>query len=324
MRFAADVVRGIIYFRAHMRVHRDLDFLPEFQNPVLTIGTFDGVHTGHQKILQQLKEEAVRIKGETVLITFHPHPRAIVQPTKPVKLINTLEEKIELLSQQEIDHLIVVPFTSEFSSLTADEYVRDFLVAKFKPHTIIIGYDHRFGHDRAGDYKLLEKLAPVYNYLLKEIPEHIVDSIAVSSTRIREAITGGQMGAANDLLGYTFFFGGNIIEGNKLGRKLGYPTANLEVQKEKLIPGNGVYAVEAMYGGRKMKGMMNIGIRPTLTDGLFMIEVNLFDFDAEIYGEYLRVFVKKYMRPEMKFNGLDALKEQIGKDKVNVMSVLDS
>ena len=307
-----------------MRVHRNLDLLPSFRNPVLTIGTFDGVHTGHQKIIQQLKDEAARIKGETVLITFHPHPRVIVHPQKPVKLITTLDEKIQLLAEKGIDHLVVVPFTANFSSFTAEEYVRDFLVNRFKPNTIIIGYDHRFGHDRAGDYKLLERLASVYDYRLKEIPEHIIDSVAVSSTRIRDAIRDGKIEVANDLLGYTFFFGGNVIQGNKLGRKLGYPTANLQVEKEKLIPGNGVYAVEASYANVTFKGMMNIGIRPTLTDGLFMIEVNLFDFDRDIYGEYLKVFVRKYMRPEMKFEGLEPLREQIGKDKQNVLSVLNA
>jgi len=306
-----------------MRVHRELKQLPSFRDAVITIGTFDGVHSGHQKIIDQLKQEAAKIKGESVLITFDPHPRKVLDPSKPLKLITTLAEKIELLEKQGIDHLVIVPFTREFADLSAEAYIQDFLVNKFKPHTVIIGYDHKFGHDRMGDYHMMESFAVKLNFKLTEIPGHVVDSLTVSSTKIRQAIAKGDMDIANDLLGYTFFFQGNIIEGNKLGRKLGFPTANLQVKEtDKLIPGNGVYAVEATLRGKHYEGMMNIGIRPTLNDGLFMIEVNLFDFDEEVYGSELRVHVKKFMRPEIKFNGLDALKDQIAKDKINVLQVL--
>ena len=306
-----------------MQVHQQIEGLNAFSNAVVTIGTFDGVHTGHQRILDQLKAESKKINGESVLITFDPHPRKVLAPARPPKLINTLDEKIELLQKQGIDHLVIAPFTLQFAALTAEEYIQDFLVNKFHPHTVIIGYDHRFGHDRVGDYHMMESFATKLGFQLKEIPEHIVDSIIVSSTKIREAIKLGDIEIANDLLGYDFFFQGTIIEGNKLGRKLGFPTANLQIHNpDKLIPGHGVYAVTATLNGQDYEGMMNIGIRPTLTDGLFMIEVNLFNFDQEVYGKELRVHVKKFMRPEIKFNGLEALKQQIAKDKVDVLAAL--
>ncbi|HKP31705.1 MAG TPA: bifunctional riboflavin kinase/FAD synthetase [Chitinophagaceae bacterium] len=299
-----------------MQVHRNLESLPAFKNAVITIGTFDSVHTGHQQIISQLKQEAASIGGETIIITFHPHPKKVIGSSKPVKLITTLDEKIDLLEKQGIDHLVVVPFTTSFSQISAEAYIKDFLIGKFHPHTVIIGYDHKFGHDRRGDYHMMEDFAGKLNYDLKEIPEHIVDSLIVSSTKIREAISKGDMVTANDLLGYDFFFQGKVVEGNKLGRQLGYPTANIEIgDQEKIIPSNGVYAVRALHNGKKYDGMMNIGIRPTLTDGLFMIEVNMFDFDEEIYGDELRVYVKKYLREEIKFPDLDTLKDQIENDK---------
>jgi len=306
-----------------MEVHWLDGKLKDFRNATVTIGTFDGVHTGHQKIITQLKEEAAKISGESVMITFDPHPRKILDPSKPLKLITTLDEKIELLERQGIDHLVIVPFTRAFADISAEEYIRDFLVGKFHPHTVIIGYDHRFGHDRAGDYHLMESFAAKLHFQLREIPQHIVDSIIVSSTQIRKAIKDGDVQIANDLLGYEFFFEGVIVQGNKLGRQLGFPTANLEIRdKDKLIPGNGVYAVRATLEGKEYEGMMNIGVRPTLNDGLFMIEVNLFDYDQDAYGKQLKVHVKKFMRPEKKFNGLDALKEQIARDKIAVLEVL--
>jgi riboflavin kinase / FMN adenylyltransferase len=324
-----------------MNVHRDLDRLPLFKNAVITIGTFDGVHTGHQQIIRQLKSEAQKIDGETVIITFHPHPRKIIGSSSgELKLINTLEEKIELLSSEGIDHLVVVPFTEHFSQMTAEEYISDFLVARFTPHTIIIGYDHRFGKGRKGDYQLMEALCGEYNYELREIPVHVLNAISVCSTRIREAITNADIKTANELLGYTFFFEGTIVKGNQLGRTIGYATANLRVEnEEKLLPGNGVYAVNAQlidteseagkatvekFPHPTLKGMMNIGFRPTV-DGLTKtIEAHLFDFENDIYGKTLRVFVMQHLRSEQKFNGLDALKTQLGKDKENAIRLLNS
>ncbi|HEY5367782.1 MAG TPA: bifunctional riboflavin kinase/FAD synthetase [Hanamia sp.] len=315
-----------------MQVHRDINNLPSFKNAVITVGTFDGVHTGHLQIINQLKKEAQQNKGESVIITFSPHPRMVInakshQPT--IQLLNTLSEKIELLSLQQIDHLVIVPFTEDFSNISGEAYITDFLVAKFHPKTIITGYDHRFGKDRRGDYKLLEKFQDELNFTVKEIPEHVLHHISISSTKIREALTVGDISNANECLGYDYFFEGKVIDGNKLGRTLGYPTANLAIDnKNKLIPANGIYAVKVSIGKENESpdafvpesnhyGMMSIGIRPTIGDNKKMIEVNIFDFDADIYGRNLRVYVTHYLRQEEKFADLEALKKQIAIDEIN-------
>ena len=307
-----------------MQVHRDIDHLPAFRNAVITIGTFDGVHTGHRKIIETIREAAKAVKGETVIITFHPHPRKIVSSAiLGVRLITTLDERIRLLHECGVDHLVVVPFTEAFANQPAESYVRDFLVEKFRPRVVTIGYDHRFGKDRQGDYKLLENLAPVYGFELREIPQYVLDEITISSTKIREAILHADIQTANRYLGYEFFFSGEVIHGNKLGRELGYPTANLKMEnEEKIIPGDGIYAVYADLGEQSFKGMMSIGFRPTVDGKKRVIEVNLFDFDREIYGQTIRVRVKQYLRPEKKFENLRELTDQIGRDKVASLSVL--
>jgi len=355
---------GGLYLHLIMKVYRDINQLPSFRNAVITIGTFDGVHEGHRRIIGHLKQEAEKIDGETVIITFHPHPRKVVSSAiLGIRLINTLDEKIELLENTGIDHLAIVPFTEVFANQPAEDYIQNFLIEKFHPHTIIIGYDHRFGRDRQGDYRLLEKMAPVFNYVLKEIPKHVLDEIAISSTNIREAIIHSDIETANKLLGYDFFFEGVVIDGDKLGRKLGYPTANLKsIDDEKIVLGNGIYAVyvEIVNNKRQVaseeshsplttpsaadpvppsasavaqglpkarhhlrfKGMMSIGFRPTVDGKKRVVEVNIFDFDKEIYGQRIRVYVKKYLRPEIKFNSLDELIEQIGQDKIESLKVL--
>lgn len=309
-----------------MQVHYDIEQLPVFRNAIITIGTFDGVHMGHRQIIDKLKTEAKSQNGETVIITFHPHPRKVVSSAiLGIRLINTLTERIDLLAQLGIDHLVVVPFTDAFANQAAEDYIKDFLVDKFHPHTIIIGYDHRFGRDRMGDYRLLEKKAVEYNYHLKEIPKHILENISISSTNIRQAILHNDIATADKLLGYDFFFSGKVIHGDKLGRKLGYPTANLKINdEEKIIPGNGIYAVYALPEGysEKLKGMMSIGFRPTVDGKKRVVEVNIFDFDKEIYDQTLKVFVKKYLREEVKFNSLDELVKQIDQDKVDSLKVL--
>jgi len=331
-----------------MKVYRNVDQLPPFRNAVITIGTFDGVHEGHRKIITHLKEEAEEINGETVIITFHPHPRKVVSsPILGIRLINTLPEKIELLAEAGVDHLVIIPFTEAFANQSAEDYIRDFLIKNFKPHTIIIGYDHRFGKDRLGDYRLLEKMAPVYDYVLKEIPKHVLDEIGISSTNIREAIVHSDVGTANKLLGYDFFFEGVVVDGDKVGRKLGYPTANLKItDEEKIALGNGIYAVYVEAWSEKweetgrrntgqpfsyspviphrslLKGMMSIGFRPTVDGKNKVIEVNIFDFNKEIYGETIRIYVKKFLRDEIKFNDLDELVKQIDQDKIESLKVL--
>ena len=331
-----------------MEVYRNVEQLPSFRNAVITIGTFDGVHEGHRKIIKHLKQEAEAINGETVIITFHPHPRKVVSSAiLGIRLINTLDEKIELLAEAGIDHLVIIPFTEVFANQSAEDYIEHFLIKNFRPHTIITGYDHRFGKDRLGDYRLLEKMAPVHNYILKEIPKHVLDEIAISSTNIREAIIHSDVDTANKLLGYDFFFEGIVVDGDKLGRKLGYPTANLRMtDEEKIVLGNGIYAVyveiasgkweEASLGNvrqrasyspftphhSRYKGMMSIGFRPTVDGKKKVIEVNIFDFDKEIYGEIIRAYAKKYLRPEIKFNDLDELVKQIDQDKIASLEVL--
>jgi len=307
-----------------MKLHNSTDNLPAFKNAVITIGTFDGVHCGHQQIIKTLKDTAAAIDGETVIITFHPHPRKVVSSVVTgIRLITTLQERIDLIDKAGIDHLVVVPFTDYFANQGAEEYISDFLVDKFHPHTIIIGYDHRFGKERSGDYKLMEAMAPVYHYRLMEIPEHLLDAVKVSSTNIRNAIIHGNIDEANKLLGYHFFFEGLVVHGDKIGRTLGYPTANLKsVDDEKIVLGDGIYAVYADVEGKHYKGMMSIGFRPTVNGKKRVVEVNIFDFEKEIYGQVIRVYVAKYLRSEVKFNGLEALTEQLHKDKEESLKYL--
>jgi riboflavin kinase / FMN adenylyltransferase len=307
-----------------MQLHNSIDNLPAFKNAVITIGTFDGVHSGHQQIINTLKEAAAAVGGESVIITFHPHPRKVVSSVVTgVRLITTLQERIDLVAKTGIDHLVVVPFTDYFASQSAEAYISDFLVDKFHPRTIIIGYDHRFGKERSGDYRLLEEKAPVYNYKLMEIPEHLLDAVKVSSTNIRNAIIHGDIDEANKLLGYHFFFEGEVVHGDKIGRTIGYPTANLKnSDEEKISLGDGIYAVYADVDGRQYKAMMSIGFRPTVNGKKRVTEVNLFDFNRDIYGQTIRVHVVRYLRSEVKFNGLEALKEQLHRDKEDSLACL--
>ena len=307
-----------------MQVHYNLDDLPKFQNAVITIGTFDGVHLGHQLIISTLITEANKANGESVIITFHPHPRKVVSSVVTgIRLINTLDERIELLSKTGVDYLVVVPFTEYFANQTAEEYIKYFLVEKFKPNTIIIGYDHRFGKDRTGNYLLMVQKAIEYNYTLKEIPEHLLDAVKVSSTTIRNALLHGQIEEANKLLGYAFFFTGQVVHGNKIGRTIGYPTANLKSHnEEKITLGDGIYAVYVTVVGKKYKGMLSIGFRPTVDGKKRVTEVNIFDFDEEIYDQTIKVEIKKHLRQEVKFNSLDELKQQLHTDKENSLKCL--
>lgn len=313
----------LLFILAAMQVHRSIEGLPVFSNAVITIGTFDGVHAGHKKIIDALTKEAKSVEGESIIITFHPHPRKIVNPDEHLQLINTLPEKIELLSRTGIDHLVIVPFGREFSEQSADEYIEKFLIQKFHPHTIIIGYDHHFGKGRKGNFMLLAEKADQYNYRLLEIPKYILDEIAVSSTKIRNALLQTEVETANKLLGYEFFFEGKVIRGDKLGRELGYPTANLEyLDPEKIHLVHGVYAAYAKYNDTIFKGMLSIGTRPTLNHSDERVEINIFDFDKDIYGQTLRVIVRKYLRPQQKYFSFDELKDQLAIDKKNSLDCL--
>jgi riboflavin kinase/FMN adenylyltransferase len=304
-----------------MQVHYNIDKLPLFKNAVITIGTFDGVHTGHQKIIDALINEAKVIDGESIIITFHPHPRKVVQADLSLELLNSLDEKIFLLESKQIDHLVVVPFTAAFASLTASEYIKDFLVEKIHPHTIIIGYDHHFGKDRKGNFLLLEEKKTELQYRLIEIPKHLLDEIAISSTQIRNALKKSDIEIANKLLGYLFFFSGLVVEGDKIGRTLGFPTANLNYcDSDKIRLGEGVYAVTVKIKDEQKKGMLSIGTRPTLSDTKENTEVNILEFDGDLYGSVLEVTVKKFLRSQVRYSSMEELKIQMAKDKENTLA----
>jgi len=302
-----------------MQVYNNIHNLPSFTNAVLTIGTFDGVHQGHVQIIKQLVQEAKEINGTPVVITFYPHPRMVVHKDSQMFFLNTSQEKYKLLQDLGIEHIVVVPFDKDFSEQTAEVYIKNFLVEKFHPHTIIIGYDHKFGVNREGDYKMLEEGGEQYGFKVKEIPEHILKSVVISSTKIRQALQSGEIGTANEFLGYTYSFSGKVVYGKQIGRTLGFPTANIEVNDfYKLIPAIGIYAV-GVYSekfNQHYNGMLSIGTNPTVDGKKTTIEVNIFDFDDDLYDSILEVKLIHKLRNEEKFETLPELVEQMKKDKV--------
>ncbi|WP_462264445.1 bifunctional riboflavin kinase/FAD synthetase [Mucilaginibacter sp.] len=308
-----------------MNIYHHLDEFKPVKNAVVTIGTFDGVHLGHRKIINDLKQRAEATGGETVLLTFFPHPRMILQPEdEHLKLINTINERAELLEQAGIDHLIITPFSRDFSNQQADEYIREVLVNKIGAKTLVIGYDHRFGKDRQGGLNELQAAAPVYGFTVDEITEQDINEVAVSSTRIRNALLNAEVETANAFLGYPFFITGKVIRGDQIGRQLGYPTANLQVPENyKLIPADGIFAVTVEINTNSYQGMAYIGHRPTINGMTRNIEVNIFDFNEDIYNRVVRLNFHHFVRHDVKFNGLEALKEQLGQDKIDVLRLLN-
>ncbi len=302
-----------------MSVFYNISELSQVTNSIVTIGTFDGVHLGHQKIIKRLVELKQKQGGEIVLFTFDPHPRKILFPEqKDLKLITTTEEKCDILKQFGVDHVLVYPFTTEFSKMQAQDYISNIIVKGLKTKTLVIGYDHRFGSNREGSIDTLKQFAPIYHFDLEEIPAQEINQLNVSSTRIRKAIEDGDIQTANDFLGYTFFITGEVIKGKQLGRTIGYPTANIFIDNaDKLIPKIGVYAVNVVLKGVTYKGMLNVGTNPTTDfDNKIKIEVNIFDFDADIYGDTLKVEFVKWIRNEEKFANLDELKQALANDKI--------
>lgn len=291
---------------------------------MVTTGTFDGVHLGHQKIISRLKEAAKEEGGETVLFTFYPHPRMVLFPEdNDLKLINTQEEKIALLEYYGIDHLIVYPFTKEFSRLTSIEFVRDILVNTMKTKRLVIGYNHHFGRNREGSFEHLKEYGPLYGFDVEEIPAKDIDHIEISSTKIRHALQTGDIHTAIAYLGHGFSLTGKVTEGRKIGRTIGYPTANIVVgDKYKLIPADGIYAVRVKHEGSIYGGMLSIGYNPTVNGEFRTIEVNIFDFDKVIYGDNATIYFIERLRDEVKFNGLDELKEALANDKLNSLRIL--
>lgn len=310
-----------------MRVYNDLNNI-SVSKPVVTIGTFDGVHLGHHKVLDKLKEIADQTGGESVVFTFYPHPRQVLTPDEHnLRLLTTLDEKIELLSQAGIDHLIVYPFTLEFAKLSYSEFVKSVLVDQIHTSTLVVGYDHRFGKNREGSYDDLKKCADLYGFNIVKLDVLLEDEVNISSTRIRNALESGDIRQATRYLGYHYTLHGRVVEGQQLGRTIGFPTANIESSEvHKLIPGYGVYAVFAIVDGIRYKGMMNIGTRPTFNNNADKrsIEVNLFDFDGHIYGTAITlVFVDK-IRDERKFPDKEALVRQLYLDRHESNRILDS
>ena len=308
-----------------MKIYHHIDEFKAVKNAVVTIGTFDGVHLGHRKIIARIKELAEEIGGETVILTFFPHPRMILNPEdESIKLINTINEKAALLEQLGVDHLIITPFSRDFSNQTAEGYIRDVLVNKIGTKKIVIGYDHRFGKDRQGGLDDLLRLGPVYGFEVVEIPEQDINDVAVSSTRIRHALLEGKIELANTFLGYPFFITGKVVRGDQIGRQIGYPTANIVIEERyKLIPSDGIFAAKINIQGKLYKGMAYIGSRPTINGMSRNIEINIFDFNQEIYNEQVSLHFYNYVRGDVKFNGLDELKVQLAQDKVDVLALLD-
>ncbi len=307
-----------------MNVYNSIDNFPGTANAVVTIGTFDGVHIGHQQIIRNLRKLAAETHGETVLLTFFPHPRMVLQPDdNDLKLITTMVEREELLRSFGIDHLIIQPFDKEFSRISATEFVRDQLMQKIGMKTLVIGYDHHFGRNREGSYKDLEEMTPVYGFRLEEINEQVINHVAVSSTKVRKALLEGDITSANQLLGHRFSLRGKVVMGDKIGKTIGFPTANLEVPEGyKLIPAVGIYAVQIRIGQEIKNGMLYIGYRPVLEGTTLRIEVNIFDFDEDIYGQEIQITFVSWIRGDMNFDDMQKLKEKLNEDKAVATKML--
>lgn len=317
-----------------MKVYKSLEDFKALDKAVVTIGTFDGVHIGHQKILATLRESAEKIGGETVLLTFFPHPRMILHPEdENIRLINDIQEKSALLSEYGLDHLIITPFTRDFSNQNAEEYIRDVLINKLGTKVIVIGYDHRFGKDRCGSFEDLVHFSQIYGFEVQQIPKQDIDDIGVSSTKIREALIKGDIETTNLCLGHPFVMTGKVIRGAQLGRTIGFPTANIQLlESHKLIPAYGIYAVHAQIidsseirsgeyqkpsESKKFEALGYIGNRPTVDGINRSIEINLLDFSGDLYGKTLKVEFLHFIRYDEKFDSLDEMMEQMEKDKKN-------
>ncbi len=307
-----------------MKIYHGTNNFKRLGHAVVTSGTFDGVHKGHQKILKRLVEVARKEGGESVLITFWPHPRMVLNSDPGfLKLINTIDEKQQILRSLGIDHLIMIPFTREFSNTTSEEFIQNVLVNAIGTKKLIIGYNHRFGKNREGSFESLKKDGPKYGFEVEEIPKHEIDHVGISSTIIRKALSVGDVSLARKYLGRYFTLSGIIIHGDKLGSKLGFPTANILVEETyKLIPADGVYAVYVTLDGVTYQGMLNIGNRPTVDGHEMRIEVNIFDFDEKIYGKTVTISFVQRIRDEKKFENIARLSQQLSADQQKAIQLL--
>ncbi len=308
-----------------MKIYRNIEAFKNINNPIVTVGTFDGVHLGHQKIINRLKEIAKQKKGETVLLTFFPHPRLVIFPEdNNLKLINTLDEKAALLEQYGLDHLIILPFDKTFSRINPTAYVRDFLVNKINVNTVVIGYDHRFGRNREGNIDLLKELSPTYDFEVEEISAQEIAEIKVSSTKVRNAILSGELKKARKYLNHSFTVKGQVVKGKQIGRTIGFPTANINIpEKYKIIPKDGVYVVRGHLNGLIYDGVLNIGNRPTVDNSENKtIEAYFFGLNKDIYDQTVEIDFIEKIRDEKQFESLEKLKEQIEKDKTKAEQIL--
>lgn len=300
--------------------------IKEFSSPkktILTLGTFDGVHIGHKKILEKVIHNTLDKKYESLVLTFFPHPRMILQESSEIKLLNTIPEKIDLLEKLGIQNLVIHPFDETFSRLTAEEFVRTVLVEQFKIHKIIIGYDHRFGRNRTANIDDLIEFGKKYGFEVEQISAQEIDDISVSSTKIRNALQGGNMSLANEYLGYDYFLTGKIVKGKQLGRTIGFPTANLKIEEDfKLIPLNGVYVVKSIIENKTVYGMMNIGFNPTVSGEDLSIEINYIDFNDDLYDKTIKVSILERIRDEEKFDSIELLKKQLEEDRKNTLAYI--
>ncbi|KOY51597.1 bifunctional riboflavin kinase/FAD synthetase [Polaribacter dokdonensis] len=300
-----------------MKIFQKTSSFSSEEKTFVTIGTFDGVHFGHQKIIEKLVSEAKKSKKKSVLLTFFPHPRMVLQKDVSIELINTIEERAKLLEKTGLDYLIIHPFSREFSRTTALEFVRDILVNQLNISKLIIGYDHHFGKNREGNITQLTEYSHLYDFKVEEIPAQDIDDVSVSSTKIRLALHSGNLKTANNYLGYNFMLNGNVVNGKKLGGKIGYPTANIDVKESyKLIPKTGVYVVKSLIAEEIVFGMMNIGNRPTINGNHQTIEVHFFDFNKNLYHQNLTIELLYFLRDEQKFDSLELLIDQLKKDEL--------
>ena len=308
-----------------MKIYQSISDFFCNRKTIITIGTFDGVHLGHQKIVAQITKNAHALNCESLVLTFFPHPRMVLQEGTEMKQLNTLNEKIALLDNLGIDNLVVHPFDKEFSRLTAEEFVKKVLVDVFKIKKIIIGHDHRFGRNRTATIDDLINFGETYGFEVEQISAEEINEVSISSTKIRNALLEGNIELATNYLGYDYSFTGIIIKGKQLGRTIGYPTANITIEEDyKLIPNNGVYIAKSVLNGKTVFGMMNIGTRPTVDGTKQTIEINFFDFKQDLYGQKITISLLHRMRSEQKFESIDALKNQLGKDKKTALFFIDN
>ena len=299
-----------------MKIFHSINEFHSDKKTILTLGTFDGVHIGHAAILKKLTQNTADGKFESAVLTFFPHPRMVLQGKSDLKLLNTINEKIDLLNIIGIENLIIHPFDANFSQLSAEEFVKTVLVDQLHIQKIIIGYDHRFGKNRTANIDDLTAFGLKYDFEVEQISAQEINDISISSTKIRTALENGEINLANEYLGYSYFLSGTVVKGKQLGRTIGFPTANIELEEAyKLVPKNGVYIVAAEIDGKSVYGMMNIGFNPTVQGEKRTIEVHFFDFDLDIYNRHIRVAILQRIRSEEKFESVEFLKIQLGKDK---------